>query len=63
MQKILLTALIAGCLAGLLVFAIQSFKLTPLILQAEIYEEADAIKQAASPETGMHAHQHAEDAC
>ncbi|HPI63278.1 MAG TPA: CbtA family protein [Alphaproteobacteria bacterium] len=62
MQKILLTALMAGSLAGLLVFAIQSFRLTPLILQAEIYEEADAIKQASSPETAIQAHQHAEDA-
>lgn len=42
MQKILRTALIAGCLAGLVIFALQSFKLTPLILQAETYEETEA---------------------
>lgn len=39
MQKIFLTALVAGIVAGLSTFAIQSVKLTPLILQAEVYEE------------------------
>ncbi len=40
MQKILLTALVAGIIAGISTFAIQTVKLTPLILQAEVYEEA-----------------------
>jgi cobalt transporter subunit CbtA len=40
MQKILLTALVAGVIAGLSTFALQTVKLTPLILQAEVYEEA-----------------------
>ena len=42
MQKILFTALIAGCLSGLFVFVMQSAKLTPLILQAETYEQVDS---------------------
>ena len=66
MQRILLTALVAGFIAGLLVFAIQSFKLTPLILQAEVYEEADSAKQAAAgtivADAHAHAHEHDENA-
>lgn len=41
MQKILLTALIAGFVAGFVGFALQQIKLSPLILQAETYEEAE----------------------
>ncbi|MDE3059551.1 MAG: CbtA family protein [Pseudomonadota bacterium] len=40
MQRIFLTALLAGIIAGLFVFGVQSVKLTPLILQAEKYEDA-----------------------
>lgn len=66
MQKILVTALIAGCLAGLFVFVMQSVKLTPLILEAEVYEDADAAKKQAAQEAseasmGM-AHHHEEEA-
>ncbi len=58
MQKILLTALAAGIVAGLSTFAIQTAKLTPLILQAEVYEEAESAKQEAT-ETAMHeTHEH-----
>lgn len=73
MQKIFSTALIAGLIAGLFVFGVQSAKLTPLILEAETYEEADANRQenaeaamnAAMP--GMdhhmdHSHHHEEAA-
>ena len=68
MQKIFLTALVAGLIAGLFVFGVQSFKLTPLILEAEVYEEADAAKKeqaeaamdAAMP--GMHHSHHEEEA-
>ncbi|MEQ1789724.1 MAG: CbtA family protein [Rickettsiales bacterium] len=41
MQKILLTALIAGFIAGLVSFGIQQVKLSPLILQAETYEKGE----------------------
>lgn len=58
MQRILLTALVAGFIAGLFVFAIQTFKLTPLILEAEVYEEADAAKQEASGSAMESAHEH-----
>lgn len=54
MQKILITALVAGVLAGFSTFLIQSAKLTPLILQAEIYEE----NSAAQGEQNEHAHGH-----
>jgi cobalt transporter subunit CbtA len=63
MQKIFITALVAGIIAGLFVFAIQTFKLTPLILEAEVYEEAAAQNEthdAATHETDSH--EHSEDA-
>ncbi|MDE3017160.1 MAG: CbtA family protein [Pseudomonadota bacterium] len=44
MYKIFFTALVAGSLAGIFVFAVQSVKLTPLILEAEVYENADAAR-------------------
>lgn len=64
MQKILLTALVAGVIAGLFVFAIGTFKLTPLILEAEVYEEADAAKQETAETTthAAHEHEHNEEA-
>lgn len=55
MQKIFLTALVAGVIAGLFVFAIQTVKLTPLILQAEVYEEN-------AEQTKTHSHEHSEEA-
>ena len=69
MQRIFLTAVIAGFVAGLFVFGVQTLKLTPLILQAEIYEEADAAKKeqaeaamaAAMPDMD-HSHHHDEAA-
>ncbi len=66
MQKIFITALVAGLIAGVFVFAVQSLKLTPLILEAEVYEEADATKKEAA-EAAMaaahgHEHHHSEEA-
>ena len=54
MQRILSTALIAGLLSGLFVFGVQSVKLTPLINQAETYEQADDAKKAQA-EAAMNA--------
>lgn len=64
MQKIITTALVAGCLAGLFSFGVQSVKLTPLILQAEEYENADAARQEVAEHTmqAAHAHEHAHEA-
>jgi cobalt transporter subunit CbtA len=42
MRRILLTALVAGGLGGLFVFALQHARLTPLILAAEVYETGAA---------------------
>lgn len=61
MQKILLTALVAGVIAGFSIFAVQSFKLTPLILQAEAYEEADAAKHEVAEATMAASHDHHHD--
>jgi len=61
MQKIFITALVAGIVAGLSTFAIQSAKLTPLILQAEVYEENAAQTETNSHADG-HSHEHGEEA-
>jgi len=50
MTRILFTALIAGCIAGIFAFGVQATKLAPLILQAEVYEDADNAKKAAAQE-------------
>jgi len=49
MRRILLTALVAGGIAGLFVFAVQYAKLTPLILAAEIYESGAAEHEHNDP--------------
>ena len=50
-SRILLTALIAGALAGVFIFAAHMVKTTPLILHAEIYENAESSNahEAAAP--------------
>ena len=48
MHRILLTALAAGLLAGIFVFAAHMVKTTPLILHAEVYENAEPTKNHAS---------------
>ncbi len=40
MQKLILTALVAGFIAGIVSFGIQQVKLSPMILHAEVYEDA-----------------------
>lgn len=53
MQRIFLTAIVAGIVAGLAGFGLQSAKLTPLILHAETYESVDE---------GGHEHDHGGEA-
>ncbi len=55
MRHILVTALVAGCIAGLLFFAVQHAKLTPLILAAEVYESGAAEHQPNSLGGAEHA--------
>ena len=47
-REMVLTAAVAGLVAALVMTAVQSIWVTPLILQAEVYEEAS---EAASPST------------
>jgi cobalt transporter subunit CbtA len=49
--RILMTALVAGALAGVFIFAAHMVKTTPLILHAEIYENAGSPEahEAAAP--------------
>jgi cobalt transporter subunit CbtA len=49
MRRILVTALVAGGIAGLFVFAVQHAKLTPLILAAEVYEAGAAEHRPNAP--------------
>lgn len=58
-RRIMLTAFVAGTLAGLLAAGMQTLKIAPLILEAEVYEQA-----AEKPATHDHhadgaAHEHA----
>ena len=50
MRGVLLTALAAGLLAGLVFFGVQSVTTRPLIAQAEVYEQAEL--RAAAPMPG-----------
>jgi cobalt transporter subunit CbtA len=57
-RNVVFVAALAGLLSGLLLSVMQSFATTPLIIQAETYEGADA---AEAPAEG-HAHDHGEEA-
>jgi cobalt transporter subunit CbtA len=46
-RRLMLVVLCSGALAGLVLFAIQHFTVTPLILKAEMYEKADADHEQA----------------
>ena len=54
LRAILLAAVVAGALAGLVVTGLQALRLVPLILQAETYEQSEAI-----PADGGVGHGHA----
>ena len=49
--RIVLATLVAGMLAGLVLAGIQHVRLTPLILQGEVYEHASEPQVAATAET------------
>ncbi|ARH18784.1 CbtA family protein [Pseudomonas aeruginosa] len=62
-KRILTTACYTGALAALLLTLLQSVWITPLILQAEVYESAEsAHEQAQAHEHGTGAHEHEHDA-
>jgi cobalt transporter subunit CbtA len=46
--RVLLAALLAGIAAGIIMGAIQHFRLTPFILQAEVFEEAQPHEHAGA---------------
>ena len=54
LRAILLAAVVAGALAGLVATGLQALRLVPLILQAETYEHSEAI-----PAHGGAGHEHA----
>jgi cobalt transporter subunit CbtA len=63
-KRILTTACYTGAIAALLLTLLQSLWITPLILQAEVYETADAAheqvqeQQAHEHTAGAHEHEH-----
>jgi cobalt transporter subunit CbtA len=70
-RNIVFTAVVAGLLSGLLLTVMQSFSTVPLILQAEVFENAGeeavpAHSHEAAPAAGVvapaHEHQHDEEA-
>lgn len=69
--RVLLAAILAGIAAGVVMSAIQQWRVTPIILEAEKYEKAEPAHQHGSAEAAMaenqaaaahtHAHDHGED--
>ncbi|MFJ3487877.1 CbtA family protein [Pseudomonas sp. NPDC090202] len=55
-KRILTTACYSGAVAALLLSLLQSLWVTPLILQAEVYENAEAGHQQQVPEQPVHEH-------
>lgn len=53
-RRIMLTALVAGGLAGLFASALQGVKVVPLILAAEVYEQAPAHDHGAGAAADSH---------
>lgn len=56
LTRILLAALLAGVLSGVFVTAVQAYRVTPLILEAETYENSGG-EGAVAPSDG-HSHDH-----
>ena len=61
-QRIFVAAVLAGLAAGLLMSAIQQWRVVPLILAAEAYETADAPAAHTHEHTEATAHTHEHDA-
>lgn len=65
-QRIFFAAVLSGLAAGLAMSAVQQWRVAPLILAAEVYENAAPAEEAAtaehSHEAGAAAHEHDEDA-
>ena len=64
-QRIFFAAVLAGLIAGVAMAALQQWRVAPLILQAEVYENAAAVETASaehSHEAGAPAHEHDEAA-
>ncbi len=60
LRRVIFSAALAGVLAGLLLYAVQSVFVVPLILDAENYETAEPAQQAQPADDGhSHSHEHA----
>jgi cobalt transporter subunit CbtA len=56
MQRIVMTALLAGALAGLAVFALHQWQTTPMILEAEVFESGMPAHDHGAQQGAGHAH-------
>ncbi len=59
--RLVSTAVAAGLLAGLALTAVQKVQVTPLIAQAETYEDARPAAAAPAAHAREHAHEHADE--
>jgi len=60
-QRIFFAAVLAGLVAGLAMAGLQQWRVAPLILQAEVYEDAAVPVAHDDAAAGAHEHDHAED--
>ena len=58
-KKIFFVAVLAGLLAGLVLTGLQKLQVSPIISQAEMYEDAASAAQPAPEPAPAHAHEHA----
>jgi cobalt transporter subunit CbtA len=61
-QRLFFAALLAGLIAGAGMTALQQWRVAPLILEAEVYENTAAIPAAHEHDAATPAHEHGEDA-
>ena len=54
LKKIVSAAALAGLLAGLLLTGVQEWQVSPIILKAEVYEDAAAMATASSQNSHSH---------
>ena len=54
LTRVFIAAILAGLAAGLVMTTIQNFRTTPLILQAEVYENANSHEHKAGENTAEH---------
>lgn len=60
-QRMFFAAVLAGLVAGAAMAGLQQWRVAPLILEAEVYEDAEAAAVAPGDHAAMGEHEHGED--